>query len=286
MMANSVIDGLNGITMSIVYLTLQISLLLLIVCVTYDRKRGIIDNIKFVWRRRSVYGTVLVQLFDQASDIGVLILWWQYADDENDSNSDFDVPHVDMQLMASLSLASLITSRVVSSLIVLLTVQYTNKFEKYLDALLCLLEFYVIKQVWISHRYGNSNKFLADINSDTATAVSTNATNDKNTKETETSNNGSNNGSNNDDIEPTAELRSTKWVEAIFESFPQTLLQSVFVIRTFDTDFDIKNIERIFFNFSSKVCQTTTTPHFFLLNCFCFSRLSWHKEIKRKQRQK
>ena len=227
-------ESLNGPLICLIYMSMQAVLVLFIIVYTYNRKKHLKENLRQIWRRRSIYGTVLVQVFDQSSDIGVLILWWQYSLKENASNSansdidgdEFDIPHVDMTTMVALSLTSLILSRLISALVVMFFAPHKKNQTKYLDAFLCLLELYIIKQVYLAHKEKNCNR--KDVG-DT----------DKNSnKHTQ------------DEMEATPEMQSVKWVEAIFESFPQTLLQSVFILRTYGTQFDAASIDLLYFLFS------------------------------------
>ena len=224
----------HSLIVTISYLSLYVTLVLFIILKNFEIQRSIKHNIRQIWKKRCVYGTVLVQIFDQASDIGVLMLWWQYASLEQAGK--IDILHLDMNLLCSLSMISIASSRIMSAFIVLFTIDYNytqskvnipapvshnkdlninsssnTKHERYFDALLCLFELYLIKQVWIIH---------------------------KNSKIEES----------------TPEMKSVKWIEAIFESIPQTVLQSVFFIRTFDSTnnkFGINNINQgLFLMFS------------------------------------
>ena len=233
-MMGNVGDSLNGPVIGFVYMSMQAAVVIMICIIiyTYNRKKSFKENLRRIWKRRSIYGTVLVQIFDQSSDIGVLILWWQYTLRENHSNSryssdnnEFDIPHVDMTAMVALSLTSLILSRLISALVVTFFTSHKSTQTKYLDAFLCLLELYIIKQVYLTHAIQKNENSSDD-----------DATNRNSGKQ--------------DELEATPEMQSVKWVEAIFESFPQTLLQSVFILRTYGTQFDENSNDLLFFLFS------------------------------------
>ena len=224
-------ESLNGPVIGFIYMSMQGVLVLSILIYTYNGKKSFKENLRQIWKRRSIYGTVLVQIFDQSSDIGVLILWWQYALKENDDDDEFDIPHVDMIAMLTLSLTSLILSRLISALVVIFFASHKNTRTKYLDAFLCLLELYVIKQVYLTHKQRNSNSNRKDDGGDTYTDP------DKNRNKQ-------------DEMEATPEMQSVKWVEAIFELFPQTVLQSVFILRTYGTQFGDNSNDLLFFLFS------------------------------------
>ena len=232
----NIANTLNGIVAGFVYMSLQAALILSIIIYTYDTNRRFKHNIKCIWARRSIYATVLVQIFDQSSDIGVLIAWWQYSIQEN--NKTIDIPHINMTAMAVLSLISLTLSRTISALVVIFFTTHKNKTTKYVDAFLCLWELYVIKQVYLSHKQARRANEEEIINVISVNDDDTNGSMvmDKNDKDGE--------------IEPTQEMKNIKWVEAIFEAFPQALLQSVFVIRTYGSEFDINANNRLFFLFS------------------------------------
>ena len=290
----NILKFVNGPVITMLYLGFYALLLVFIIIRSRQPSQSLKKNMKNIWRKRSIYGTVLVQIFDQASDIGVLILWWQYSIDEEKNN--FDVARVSMQIMTYLSLISLILSRVASSFVVAFFMPHKNVCSMLFDSFLCLIELYVIKQVYIVHNQHNrSNESDLAINTHIHSQVksksferniiensanrdhrdnkhndhgmhSNNDSDHDNNNDTDTDNESKNNNDNNDNdidndddhsgsttmekIEPTPEMRVLKWIEAIFESFPQALLQSVFIIRTFDSEFDIKNDNRFFFEFS------------------------------------
>ena len=161
-------EKLNGPVIGFIHMSMQAVLVLSIIIYTYNRKKSFKANLRQIWKRRSIYGTVLVQIFDQSSDIGVLILWWQYALRENDDGDgdEFDIPHVDMTTMVALSLTSLILSRLISALVVMFFASHKNAQTKYLDAFLCFLELYVIKQVYLTYKQRNDNNNKNDDDTD------------------------------------------------------------------------------------------------------------------------
>eukprot|EP01083_Nonionella_stella_P149589 475360_1 len=107
---------------------------------------------KLLYAKKRMYGPVFVHIFDTASDIGVLIQWYQEAIRE--TNTDYDVPHLDMMYMFAVSLSALIVYRIVSSVWIY---RLTGKISWVFLQLLDLLLFKAIYVNWKLNRNKPSN---------------------------------------------------------------------------------------------------------------------------------
>ena len=101
-----------------------------------------------------------------------------------------------------------------------------------LDALLCLFQLFLIKQIWILHQHSK---------------------NERNSPSSQ-SNNSTPRGKDASKFEPTNAMIRLKWIESTFESIPQAILQTVFFIRSLDYNqsdgLKISTGETIFLTFS------------------------------------
>ena len=118
-----------------------------------------------------------------------------------------------MHLLCIYSLLTIILSRIVSGIVVFLSpIEYKHSYQRYVDVVLCIFELFLIKQVWIVHKKIEFSKTIK--------------------------------------IEQTPEMKNVKWVESIFEAIPQTVLQSVFLIRTYNSEFGVTANDAAFIVFS------------------------------------
>ena len=130
------------------YVGLYVVLLMLIIVLHYDPKQKFSKNVSKIWKKRRIYGVLLVQVFDQASDISVAILWGFIAfSADNDKDFNISTDYIDMKLMFGLSLFSILLARIVNSIVAWRSL----KNGTFLDAILAFFEFYTIKQLWIIH---------------------------------------------------------------------------------------------------------------------------------------
>ena len=159
------IDILNGEIVFFTYIYIYCGLILL--CVLYSLiviktktdktnknnqnmnkpKTSIKQHFCSAWQLRGLYGSVIVQIFDQASDFGVLLLYLKYQYYENELNS--DIIGVEMNSIVYSSILFIILPRVIWSLFVIADFNdYYNtkdnadkanvdyKYSKYFDAFL------------------------------------------------------------------------------------------------------------------------------------------------------
>eukprot|EP01084_Bolivina_argentea_P174282 301909_1 len=158
------------------------------------------EFVKSVWAQRGIYGQLLVHLYDTATDIGVLVQWGILAYDEHDYDS------IDMLGLFWTSIGFLIFYRLFSGCIA--TCAVSDEYEELKDN--------VIQNILLGCRaccLGLFDMFIIRIVIRSALGNAT---------------------------EPTDQQKMVQLFEAILESLPQVVLQSVFIIRSFN-DERIKN---------------------------------------------
>ena len=93
---------------------------------------------KLVWKKKKIYLALLPHFFDQATDIGVILVYHEY----NQSNQDIGI---NTHYLFWVSIAILIFHRFISSLAIYLLTKST------LDAILQIFDVLTVKCVWISY---------------------------------------------------------------------------------------------------------------------------------------
>eukprot|EP01084_Bolivina_argentea_P003818 7206_1 len=181
---------------SIVYFLLYVAMVLILAIITY--KTGDYDDkskttfLKAVWKKRSIYGQILVHIYDTATDFGVLIGWGILAYDDTDYES------IDMLALFWTSIGFLIAYRVLTMCMGVFTAvdsthrnEVDNNNNKITDVMinccLAIFDIYIFRIVY--------------------EALTQKAK------------------------EPSGAQKFVQLVESIFESLPQVVLQSVFIIR-------------------------------------------------------
>ena len=147
---------------------------------------GCIERLKEIWSYKWIYISSLSTIYDQATDIGVLIYWYSLINND-------DIKHVDMMLLFVLSCVFLTFSRVVNTLL-----GYNIIKSSILGLFLGMFDLLIIALVWgkISR---NKNVFEEMSHGDDELSI----------------------------------ISQLQLIEVVFESLPQILLQSLFLIRTF-----------------------------------------------------
>ena len=146
---------------TVIYLSLYILLVIIISIYVhktenYDKKK---DFIYAIWSRKSIYGQILVHLYDTATDVGVLVEWGRLAYDDTDYES------IDMYIMFWTSIGFILCYRILSSMLAavqsLVSDDFDDKSEsmQYLsccsDCCLGIFDMYIIKTVWKSLKLGH-----------------------------------------------------------------------------------------------------------------------------------
>ena len=86
-----------------------------------------IEWIRVVWKMRGVYSSFLVHSFDIATDLMVIVQWWN----AETGGKDNDIENVDTKLMAQTSIAIILFHKLVSSLAIY--VSERNLFRAFLQ---------------------------------------------------------------------------------------------------------------------------------------------------------
>ena len=204
---------------------------------------------KDVWAQRKIYIPLVIHFYDAATDIGVVIYWYDLYADEQDGVYDYE--SVDMEIFFWCGIAFLALYR-----IMLFGVLLFFKCDKrgaddiaWVDLLLVILHLYVFKTVYLSYK-GAQEKIKKNIeareknkqiraNSDSqatepnpeagsTTIVATKEAQPPKIKEEE------------------IDVDELQWIalliESVTESLPQIMLQSVFIIRSYN-DSELQNTE-------------------------------------------
>ena len=146
-------DEINAIKWStyaaIVYFSLYI-LLIIVLSIHIHKTEGCYSVREFgqtIWKRRGIYGQILVHLYDTATDIGVLIEWGILAYDDNDYYS------IDMRTMFYTSIGFLIFYRFISVLLACYKgteEDYDGMGDYFTDCCLAIVDMYIIKTIYQS----------------------------------------------------------------------------------------------------------------------------------------
>ncbi len=173
--------------------------LLLVVLSLYAYKVLDAKNISFVktvWSMRSVYGPVLVHIYDTSTDYIILVTWCFMASDEVSGKTDYE--NVDMLSFVVPSIILIFVYRTVYA------VRHwtifngsagaalSYRFQKQFDTFLIMLDLYIFSFVYQSLKA----QYLS----------------------------------------PSFLQKQLHLLESVFESMPQLVLQSIFLIRTYGTD--------------------------------------------------
>eukprot|EP01084_Bolivina_argentea_P194761 334229_1 len=191
--------------------------------------------IKDVWAQRKIYGPLLVYFYDTASDIGVLVFWYQLMTEEQNGLRDYN--SVNMTLYFWLGISFMILYRVV--MVLWTTWAFCDgdddDYAGY-DAILVIFDLYIFKVVYNSFtearetisnnakkrqkKQETKKKKETKIQMEIEMAsVNTQAVTDPDENDVE-------------EIAPSAPQEMAQIFESIFESMPQIILQSIFVIRS------------------------------------------------------
>lgn len=164
-----------------------LALLTTISCITYDTTQSKTKWVSTIWKKRSIYGQTIIHIYDTATDVGVILIWYDLAFKEQ-KNDDFDVAHVDMMQFFILGLVFIVLYRIFAVI---------GAFFVYGDSInyykipLAFFDLLVFVEIWEAHQKNEDD--LGDTN-----------------------------------------LVFVVIGESVTESVPQMLLQSVFLIRTWN----------------------------------------------------
>eukprot|EP01084_Bolivina_argentea_P280006 478766_1 len=152
---------------------------------------------KTVWKMRSVYTSFAVHVFDQLTDILVILEWWDLEQNGN------DIKGINSRIMAICGLTVLLFHRFITSL------AFWVKEKNILRCILQLFDFLVFEEIFICHK-----RIITQFRNQSETK----SEDKKDVK--------------NDAVDTTMSFKFVRNLEAIFESIPQAILQIVFIMRT------------------------------------------------------
>eukprot|EP01083_Nonionella_stella_P236119 829564_1 len=185
-----------GTIAAITYFSLYVVLLIIISILAHKNEYHATKKslFKSIWNKRGIYGQILVHLYDTATDIGVLIQWGILAQREKTGRE--NITSLDMNGLFWISIAFLILYRIISVFIAWVSANY-NGYSFECCSSICWVDvcFALIDMYVIKAVYH---------------AIKGDAS------------------------EPTKRQKLVQLTEAIFESLPQVVLQSVFIIRYYN----------------------------------------------------
>ena len=111
----------------------------ILIFVKADGKLG--AKLTMIWNFKWIYTSILSQVYDQATDIGVLIIWFQLATEQRSATKQV----INMTLMVVLCIIFSIWSRIAVALYLGIK---THKSPG--DALLSLFDLIIVKKVWLA----------------------------------------------------------------------------------------------------------------------------------------
>eukprot|EP01083_Nonionella_stella_P170206 578743_1 len=134
---------------SIVYFSLYFLLLFsLAFCVYRTQEHDSTKSfVKALWKKKGIYGQVLVHLYDTATDVGVLVQWAMYAKLESEGQN---FESIDMNLLFWTSMGFVVFYRVISALIGCYSGMKESESvcSSFCDGFLGLIDMYVIKVIY------------------------------------------------------------------------------------------------------------------------------------------
>eukprot|EP01084_Bolivina_argentea_P194759 334227_1 len=198
--------------------------------------------IKDLWAQRKIYGPILVFFYDTASDIGVLIFWYQLMKDEQNELRDYNSVNMELYFWLGISFMSLYKIFMVIGTIHWYRVGLYD--SNWYDPILVIFDVYIFKTVYISFK--NSREIISN-NAEKRKKKQQRKKQKKQPIETQTqieiemasSNTQTTTDLDDDDVEeirPSHDQRDAQMAETIFEAIPQIILQSTFVIRSVNDD--------------------------------------------------
>ena len=181
---------------------------------------------KDVWALKKIFAPLIVHFYDCATDLGVVYYWYTLMKEEQDGIYEYDA--VDMKIYFWCGVTFLILYRVVMFAL-LCWAFFQGDDIKFYDPLLLLLHLYVFRAAYLSYK---DNEKEIEKRKQAKDSKATPATSDPETgsatavtpKIDEL------------DIEMSLMQFTALLLESGFESLPQIILQSVFIIRSYNDE--------------------------------------------------
>ena len=143
-----------GEVVGIAYATAYIVLLIGIIALFYDKNHSVYGNFLFLWKKRGIYGPAMATIFDHASDMSVLVVWYEYYQISLEHSAcKFHEVGILYYIVASLCI--LVFTRLFEILTMTKMVGIPGHSWNYFDFVLALFDLYSIKQVYLSHKQGS-----------------------------------------------------------------------------------------------------------------------------------
>eukprot|EP00484_Ammonia_sp_Unknown_P007800 CAMPEP_0197081032 /NCGR_PEP_ID=MMETSP1384-20130603/214431_1 /TAXON_ID=29189 /ORGANISM="Ammonia sp." /LENGTH=451 /DNA_ID=CAMNT_0042519923 /DNA_START=17 /DNA_END=1369 /DNA_ORIENTATION=+ len=233
---------------SIVYFSAN--LLLLLALGYYVKRKGEYDTIrstaffKDIWSQRKIYAPLIVHFYDTATDIGVVYYWYTLMKDEQAGRN---YVSVDMEVFFWCGVSFLLFYRLCTLIGVIFLVYVHEPNFVWYDAVLALFDVYIFKTVYLSFKQAH------DAMSKNAEIRKARAEQKKLEQQKQAVDPAHANETKQDpeapqpppakataavgtvkEIEPDDLQKILQIAESITESMPQIMLQSVFVIRSYN----------------------------------------------------
>ena len=243
---------------SIIYFSANIILLILLAW--YVKKKGEYESIKSraflkdVWSQRKIYAPLIIHFYDTATDIGVVYYWYTLMIDEQEN--DIDYISVNMTVFFWCGIAFLLVYRLLTLIIVIIGASCADEDDspEWYDLIFVFLDIYIFRMVYESFKTANETlqknaqkrrkkneakkqkqqqqhteiemepaatkeSTIDDIDAERATVIEDGIADDDDEIIT---------------IEPHEAQSVIQLLESVTESMPQIMLQSVFVIRSYN----------------------------------------------------
>ena len=237
---------------TIIYFSLYLLILFLIGIVVKSKSGLKLCSKKYfraLWIQKGIYFAILIHVYDTATDIGVLIEWYFLMENERKG---FNYENIDMKVFFWCGIASIILYKIWIMRIILCTNAGKN-YNPIIMIILTLFELSLFVFVYDSfkniqpkmNKYYENEKKRKDWKSNTKDQINmeielqaqANANNNDNKIDNKSSQEQTEGKSveNLDDIEISKGQFLIQLFEGIFESMPQVLLQSIFLLRSYNT---------------------------------------------------
>eukprot|EP01083_Nonionella_stella_P177773 625829_1 len=180
--------------------------------------------LKDIWNQRKIYAPIIIHFYDTATDIGVILHWYQLMQKENDPNKGIHYKSVNMNVFFWSGITCLIVYRFCWLCYLFLKWFIDGEFVWYF-VVLVLCDLYIFLPVYDSFSRAQ----------DTITANAKKRGKNVETQKTAQEEQKENNASESlpeEEIEPTSFQYYVQISESIIEALPQIILQSVFIIRS------------------------------------------------------
>ena len=238
---------------TIIYISLYV-LILFIIGIIIKIKSGIkICSKKYfraVWIQKGIYSGMLIHIYDTATDVGVLIDWYFLM--KNEMNG-FNYENIDMKVFFWCSIASIILYRIWSAYMSWVLNQFNSNIPFYRISLVILSLFELSIFVYVYESFKTSQKKVNEYYGFEKKRKKLKLEmKHKLKKEMELQINASKNDTKTEmqesievlehkmqeiieEIKPDVNQTAARLIEGIFESMPQILLQSIFLLRSYNT---------------------------------------------------